>query len=264
MGLPQREAAERRAGTRVAITIPMTLELGGGRSLPCRSVDLGAGGVCVHTRETVALEAIRGVRIGLPEATLALAARGAWQRAMRCSAGVLTGVAFAGPSLHEREILDALFRRQVRRITRFLVESTVLAPLGFDEAMELTRHTRHRYFATGAPIHARGRQGDEAAIFIVATGRVGTTLPRPDGGVVTLQDLECGNVIGATTLVTGLPPADDAFAREPTQLIEVDEDAYAFLQRERPLLARALDHAVMRRVHAQLEAVLADVGSGSG
>lgn len=261
MGLPQPEnGVERRAGARVALTIPMTLDVADGRSLACSSLDLGLGGVCVRTREAVGPDAIRGVRIGLPEATLALEARGAWQRPTGGDGGFLTGVAFVGPALHEREILDALFRRQVRRITRFLVESSVLAPLGFDEAMELTRHTRHRYFEAGAPIHVRGGRGDETGILVVATGRVGTTLPRPDGRVVTLEDLKCGDVFGGTLLVTGLPPSDDAFARERTQVIEVDEEAYGFLRRERPVLACALEHAVMRRVHAQLEAVLADSG----
>jgi len=253
---PFEEAPSRRAVPRVALTMPMTLELEDGRVLPCGSRDLGLGGVCVRSAEPLPLDAIRGVRIGLPDGVLTLRARGAWQRPLESEGGVLSGLAFVDPGLREREMLDVLFRRQVRALTRFLAESTVLAPLDFDDAMDLTRRTRHCHFAVGQRIYDAGASGGETSVFVVVGGRVDLELPRPGGEPVGAGTLRYGDVFGGLPVVTGLPHPETAVVRELAQLVEIDEASYVSLAHERPMLARALEHAGIRRLHADLRAAL--------
>jgi len=252
-------APEQRSGPRVAITLPLTLDLERGPSVPCGSLDLGTGGVCVSTAAPFALSALHAVHLGLPDGALTLRAHGVWQREAKVDGVVMTGVQFDGPGDGEKEILGSLVQRRIRELTRFLMESSTLGPLGFDDAMELTRRTRRRHFAPGRLIYERGAgRNGEISIFIVASGRVSLELPRPGRAPLVAHALACGDVFGGLPMVAGVVHCDSAVALEPCQLIEIDEYAYQELFRDSPTIARALEHAVVRRVCADLAAALAE------
>jgi CRP-like cAMP-binding protein len=174
----------------------------------------------------------------------------------------MTGVRFSALGRREQEILGDLLQRRIRELTRFVLESSTLAPLGIDDVMELTRRTRRRDFAPGRRIYQRGAGHEgEISIFIVAGGRVSLELPRPGCAPLVAGVLSCGDVFGGLPVVAGLAHCDSAVAVEPCQLIEIDEYSYRELCRESPRIARALEHAVVGRACADLDAALAARGA---
>ena len=247
---------DRRAEPRVAITVPLTLQLDDGRSIPGGSLDLGRGGVCAGTARGFPCESIAQVRIGLRGSTISAPARGAWQRSTPSEALVTTGIQFVELTKHDEARLGDALDDRVRTLTRFLIGSQALAPLDPPDARALTLRSRCRHFPADVRLYERNATGGETSIFIVATGEVALELPGPRGATRRAAMLGSGDVFGGVSLLTELSHAESAGTATACELIEVDASALELLRYESPRMARALERGVVRRLAAALDLAL--------
>lgn len=252
--MESRKRRDQRAGPRVAITVPVDIFLGDrDEPIRARSLDLGMGGVCVQTEKSFPAEAACAVALELSAGSLRLEARGVWQRDTVIEKTVLTGFQFAEPSVDAGRTIWKVLQRRVEELTRFIIEASDLQPIDVDEAMDLTLRTRRRYFPGGSYIYQQDTldQTEESA-FIVAHGQVSLEGRKHQGELFELDRISEGSVFGGLPIVMDLAHVDSAMAVSDVQVLEIDRYSYRELVREKPLVARGLDRAVIQRCIAHL------------
>ena len=264
-GSPAAERERRRAGPRVALTSRVELECEGVASAQCgASLDVGLGGLCIELPCAIDLESVRSVRIRHGRRDLTLRARGSWQRDTLAHGVVLLGVQFLDLESQQSAALWELVNLRALELTRFLVERSDLAPIDVDIAMDLTLGTRRRQFAASQRIYRHGEEAEsESSIFIVAHGRVCLEAETAGGVRVVLDHAEAGQVFGGAPSLLGIPHVDSAIAESAVQLLEIDEFSLRSLVAEKPLVARALEHAALRRYLRHIPALLRAYELGS-
>jgi hypothetical protein len=246
----------RRAGPRVALTSRVELECEGlATPLAGASLDVGLGGLCIELPCTVDLASVRSVRVRHGRRDLSLAARGSWLRGPSADGVVLLGVQFLDLDSGQSSSLWQLLNHRALELTRFLVEQSDLAPIDVDVAMDLTLGTRRRQFAANQRIYERGSQS-ESSIFIVAHGRVSLEAETASGVRILLDHADAGQVFGGAPSLLGIPHVDSALALSAVQLLEIDQFSFRNLVAEKPFVARALEHAALRRYLLHIPALL--------
>ena len=104
---------------------------------------------------------------------------------------------------------------------------------------------RARKLARGATLIALGQP--TPALFGVLGGLVETRFSTAAGQVSVVENVEPGHVFGLASFVTGLPSTYEAIALEPTRLLAIGPDTYAWLMDEVPGFARSLMREFARR-----------------
>jgi len=254
-GVPQ----DRRASPRVALASRVDVELDDGTTVAQgASLDLGIGGLCIRLAQAAPLERVCGIRIPNGRRELALRARGAWQRKSPSDESFMLGVEFLAPPPGELTALWQLLNQRALELSRFLVDQSEFAETDIDILMDLALCTRRREFTEGVQIYAEGALPcDESSVFIVAQGSVGLSANGASVHAIDLGTASVGEVFGGLPAVLGLPHVDSARALTPVQLLEIDAFSLDSLAREKPLVARTLERAALRRYVRRFPVLLA-------
>jgi NTE family protein len=118
---------------------------------------------------------------------------------------------------------------------------------GLDAAAldDVSRRMRQRRFPARGVICREGEPGD--SLFIIRSGLaqvVGGTAQR----VRTMARLRRGEVVGEMSLVTGEPRSATVVANVPTEVLELDQKAFAALLAEHPIVLANLSRILSRRL----------------
>lgn len=249
---------EIRGSGRVGSDLPVEVHLA---ELPApllaRSRDVGVGGLCVATPSPFALKSVRRVVIALPDGPLAIEAEGRWQIDAAGDDLVLSGLAFLDLSPEAVDALSHFVIETGRTLARFLYTQSELRDFGLEEILGLAQITRLRDVTTGRFLYRQDTAlPGEDSIFVVARGGICLSARTRGARDVTLARLQPGQVFGGMPLVGDAAHAESAIAESETRLLEVDRDAYRYLEGARPWLAQRLAFAVARTYTRRLHEVL--------
>jgi len=249
---------EVRGSGRVGSDLPVELHVS---ELPApllaRSRDIGVGGMCIATPSPFALKSVRRVVIGLPSCPLTVEAEGRWQVDATGDDVVLSGIAFPCPSPEAVEALTNFVLESGRTLARFLYAQSELRDFGLEEILGLAQITRFCDVTAGRFIYrqdtARPR---EDSIFVIARGEVSLQARARGAREVTLARLQPGHVFGGMPLVGDAAHPESAVAETDCRLLEIDRDAFGYLEKARPWLAQRLAFAVARTYTKRLHEIL--------
>ena len=226
--------------------------------LLARSRDVGVGGLCVATASPFALKSVRRVVVALPSGPLTVDAEGRWQIDSASGDVVLSGLAFVDLSPEAIEALSHYVIETGRGLARFLYAQSDLRDFGLEEILGLAQITRLRDVLTGHLVYRQDTAlAGEDSIFVVASGGVTLQARARGGREVTLARLQPGHVFGGMPLVGDCAHPESAVAECETRLLEIDRDAFRYLEGARPWLAQRLAFAVARTYTRRLHEVLA-------
>jgi len=249
---------ELRGDARVGTDLPVQIHLSElPAPLPARARDIGVGGVCVATPTMFSLKSVRRVVIGMPSGPVTLDAEGRWQYDANADDLVLSGLAFSHTPPEIVDVLSGFVLENGRALARFLYAESDLRDFGLEEVLGLAQITRFRDVAAGRCLYREGtsREGEDS-VFVVARGAV-TVLARARGArEVPLAQLGPGQLLGGLPLVADTPHPETASADVDTRLLEVDREAFRYLERSRPWLAQRLAGAVVRTYARRLHDML--------
>jgi hypothetical protein len=255
-GVP-RGRDSRRFG-RVGADIPVQLHGSDFRgTLPARSRDLSAGGLCIATSSAFVLKSVNRVTLGLPSGALTVSAEGRWQRDAPADGMVLSGIEFIDPSPDAVETLNRLVYEIGRSLAQFLSTESELEGLGLEEILGLAHITRFRDLVAGGSIYRQdtARTGEDS-IFVVGKGTVVLQVRVRGVTEVLLARLGPGQVFGGMPLIGGAQHGDSAIADTDVRILEIDQDAYRYLKTARPKLAEDLAFVVARAYRRRLNDAL--------
>jgi CRP-like cAMP-binding protein len=228
--------------------------------LLARSRDIGVGGMCIATPSTFALKSVRRVVIGLASGPIAIDAEGRWQYDASGDDLILSGLAFPDPSPEAIEILSNLVLESGRALARFLYAQSELRDFGLEEILGLAQITRYRDVSAGRYIYRQDTaQAGEESVFVVVRGAVCLTARARGAREVTLAKLAPGQVFGGMPIVGESAHPESAVAETDCRLLEIDRDAFRYLEGARPWLAQRLAFAVARTYTRRLHEILARV-----
>ncbi len=243
---------EAHATPRMAACVPVRLHLEGlPGPLAARSRDIGTGGVCVETGSPFALSSVERIVLDLPTGKMAFAAKGSWQRAPIVGDGLLTGVQFISPNPEEIHLLWDFVQVQAKERARFLHEGSELGTLSLDDALEIALRTRVRQVPAGRWIYRQGSAGEDS-VFMVLSGTVAFEIPSRRDPPIRLKPIGVGGVFGGLPLLAEISHAESALAETDTQLLEIPRYTFRHFERTKPLLARCVTRALIRRQASHL------------
>lgn len=249
---------ETRGTGRVGSDLPVEVHVG---DLPgpllARSRDIGVGGLCIATPSSFALKSVRRVVIGLSSGPISLEAEGRWQFDATGDDLVLSGLAFTDPSPEAVETLSNLVLESGRALARFLYAHSELREFGLEEVLGLAQITRFRDIGAGRTVYRQdtARPGEDS-VFVVASGGVCIQARARGAREVTLARLAPGSLFGGMPLVGDAPHPESAVAESDCRLLEIDRDAYRYLEGSRPWLAQRLAFAVARGYARRVQEIL--------
>lgn len=250
-----------RRVNRVGSDLPVELhvaELHG--ALLARSRDVGVGGLCVATPSAFDLKAVRRVVIGLPSGPLTLEAEGRWQIESSSDDLVLSGLSFTSVSPETIELLSNVVLESALELSRFLYSHSQLREFGLDEVLGLAQITRFRDVGAGRTIYRQdtAKPGEDSIFFV---GRGGVCLQARVRGAreVTLARLRPGDGFGGMPLVGDSMHPESAVAESDCRLLEINREAYRYLDKARPWLAKNLAFLVVRTYSKRLQEILVRV-----
>ncbi len=226
-----------------------------------RTRDLGITGLCVATPSVFAIKALHRVVIALPNGErLRAQAEARWQRESASDPSILTGVSLVEPPA---EVINALWDVVLdagKELARFLYAHSDLHGLGVEEALGIAQISRYRDLPPGATIYRQdsSRPGDDS-IFVVTSGSVLLQVRVRGARETLIARLGPGQMFGGAPLVAESPHPETALADTNVRLLEVDRDAWSYLQSARPWLAQRLASNLNRTVARRLTDVLARV-----
>ncbi len=250
-----------RGAARVGADLPVQLHGTDFRgTLPARSRDLSAGGICIATPSAFVLKSVRRVTLDLPSGPLTLQAEGRWQRDELSEGVVLSGLEFVEPPPDAVEALNRLIFETGRSLAQFLSTESELRGLGLEEILGLAHITRFRDVTAGATIYRQDTaHPGEDSIFVVARGSVIVQVRARGVSEVMLARLGPGQIFGGMPLVGGISHADSAVADTDVRIIEINQDSFRYLKTARPSLAEGLAFAVTHAYRRRLMDALARV-----
>ena len=245
----------RRGAPRVAITERIEVHCADDtKVISCASLDIGMGGVCVHVPDCFQLDAIEAVSLTVGREELLLSAKGIWQRERAIAPALVVGIAFTAVDARESGALWKLVNRRAFALAGFLAGSPALSGIDFDIAMDIALRTRRRPFQSSEYAYRQGETDPEdRSIYVVAAGEVELLRDAGEGELLSLGTASQGEIIGGLPLIAGIDPIDSAISRESVELLEIDEYAYESLRNEKPVVARHLTCAVVRRLLCGVE-----------
>ncbi len=148
---------------------------------------------------------------------------------------------------HEETGEDLLRRRaeHLERIRADLQRSAILAALNGAELATLAERAYVRLYGTGDVLVHQGEPGE--ILFIIRNGRVRVDVRRPDGAVLTVNQLGPGECFGEMALMTGEPRGASVIAAEDSEVLLVAKDAIAPLMLANPSLPEQLGTLLAER-----------------
>lgn len=225
--------------------------------LLARSRDVGVGGICVATPSPFALKSVRRAVISLPDGPLTLDAEGRWQIDAAGEDVVLSGLAFVDVPPNAIDALSSFVIETGRALARFLYAESELRSFGLEEILGLAQITRLHDAVAGHYLYRQDTAlPGEDSIFIVARGSVCLQARARSAREVTLARLRPGQVFGGMPLVGNVAHAESAVAESDSRLLEIDRDAFRYLEGARPWLAQRLAFAVAHTYTRRLQEVL--------
>ncbi len=243
---------EAHATPRMAACVPVRLHLEGlPGPLAARSRDIGTGGVCVETGSPFALSSVERIVLDLPTGKMAFAAKGSWQRAPFVGDGLLTGIQFVSPKPEAIHRLWDFVQVQAKECARFLHEGSELGTLSLDDALEIALRTRVRQVPAGRWIYRQGSAGEDS-VFMVLSGTVAFEMRSRRDPPIRLKPIGVGGAFGGLPLLAEISHPESALAETDTQLLEIARYTFRYLERTKPLLARCVTRALIRRQTSHL------------
>lgn len=226
-----------------------------------RTRDLGVTGLCVATPSVFAIKSLHRVIVVTPGGErLRAQAEGRWQRESGSDPSILTGVSFVEPPSEIVNVLWDVVLDAGKELARFLYAHSDLHGLGVEEALGIAQISRFRDLPPGATIYRQNSEtaGDDS-IFLVTQGSVLLQVRVRDARETLIARLGPGQMFGGTPLVAEAPHAESAVADTNVRLLEIDRDAWSYLQAAKPWLAQRLGSSLNRTVARRLSDVLARV-----
>lgn len=258
-GTEDRTPFESRSSPRVACSLPIEMELAGHSGpLVGRLRDIGTGGVCVQTDSPFAMSSLRSLSLHFPGRALRIDAEGCWQRESSLEKAILTGVRFVRPTYEQRDRVRKFVEESAQELTHFLQNRSELRELGLDEALDLALSSRLREARTGTFIaRQHASSASDESLFVVLRGSVTLAAAASREHELTVQRITTGGIFGGVPLVANVPAPFSVLVESDVQLLELDRDAFTFLERAKPLVAKRLSQAIVSGLVAQIHALVA-------
>jgi CRP-like cAMP-binding protein len=191
--------------------------------------------------------------IRIAEREMVLNAEGCWQRQGKTGVKLLTGIRFVEPKPEHVRALWDFVGAQAATLAGFLRDGAAFRDIDLDDAMDLALCTRILEVPAGHRIYGPGICEDGAdAAFVVYVGEVLLEARNDRGRAVLIERVGVGRVFGGLTVVVGVPHIESATAATAARLIEIDREAFAYLERAKPRAARLVTVAVVRRQTSNL------------
>lgn len=249
---------EMRATPRVATNLSAKIAIA---SLPglldCRVRDLGTGGACVQTLSPFPLEPLRRITLPLGGGSLTLDVEGCWQRETLLENAVLTGMRFLEMDPDSLKRVRQHVQESANRLTAFLQEKSEMSSLDLDEAIDVALLSRLGETRPGTYICHEGdlRLGQDS-IYVVVSGRVVLEAAGAREHELELEVIREGGVFGGLPLIADVPPPLSAVAATDVSLLELDRNAFRYLERSKPAVAHRISRIVMAKNVAHLRSAL--------
>jgi len=249
---------EMRATPRVATNLSAQLAIA---SLPglldCRLRDLGTGGACVQTASPFPLEPLRRLMLPLSDGPLTVDVEGCWQRETLLEGAVLTGMRFLEVDQDALKRIRQFVQESANRLTAFLQEESELSGLEFDEAIDVALLSRLGEARPGTYIFHEGdlRLGQDS-IYVLVSGRVVLEAAGAREHELALEVIHTGGVFGGLPLIADVPPPLSAVAATDITLLEIDRNAFRYLERSKPSVAHRLSRIVTAKNVAHLRSAI--------
>jgi CRP-like cAMP-binding protein len=256
---------EMRSSPRVACSLPIEMELEEHASpLIGRLRDIGTGGVCVQTDMPFPMNAMRALTLHVPGMPLRIDGEACWQRESALERAIFTGVRFVRPSYEQRDRVRKFVEESAQELSHFLQNRSELHELGLDEALDLALSSRLREARAGTFIARQdSATASNESLFVVLRGSVTLAAAASREHELTVQRITTGGVFGGVPLVANVPAPFSVLVETDVQLLELDRDAYSFLERAKPFVARRLAQAIVAGLVSQIHA-LVEVANGPG
>lgn len=248
---------EMRSAPRVATALAAQLKIAHiAGNLSCQLRDIGLGGVCVETPSPIGLPDVREIYLPLPSGPLSIEVVGCWQRPAPFEHSILTGMQFRKLSQDKQKQIREFVQHSLVTLTNFLQDGSELGELDYDLLTDVALFSRLRHAPTGAHLclEGEGQEGSES-MFVIREGRVNLVAGRPPRRVQ-LESVSAGGVFGGLGLIARLPHPLTAIAAQEVTLLEIDAQAYRYLEQAKPQVARALAGVIVAKNFAHLRSAL--------
>lgn len=240
---------EMRASPRVAISLSASVALASMGDLPARLRDIGAGGACVQTRSPWALSWLRRITIDLGNGEcVTFRARGCWQRDCQMENAILTGLHFVDLSASDTRRLEKLVHKTAEELRCFVADSPDLGHLSFDDAFCVSIFSRLREARAGTYVCQEGSKSfADQSLFLIREGEVDLEAAGWHAHQVQFERIGPGRAFGGVPLVADVPVPVSAHVARDVVLLELDREAFRYLERANPLLAERLRRTIIRK-----------------
>ena len=257
--LEERTPLEMRSAPRVATSVSAEIRLAGqSGTIACRLRDIGTGGVCVQTPSPFSYKSLCGVIIQLPGAPLSVDVEGTWQRDATLEHAILTGARFVRVGQDDALRIRKFVEQSAAELTEFLQSRSRLENLDLDEALDIALSSRLREAAAGTWISTEGgtRQGEDS-FFLVLKGVVVVVATVGREGDTEVERVTAGGYFGGVPLISGAPPPLSSVAQSDVTMLELDRNAFSFLERAKPFVSRRLTRAIVEGQTGHLRSLVA-------
>lgn len=254
---PPRSALEMRTGPRVATTLRARLRIAHlPAPLECQLRDIGLGGVCIETPSIIAVPEVREICLPLPSGPITVEVVGCWQRPAPFEHSILTGIRFRKPSPELQKLIREFVQHALSDLTNYLQDNTELQELDFDLLTDVALFSRLRHAPTGAHLCLEGKtDAGSDSMFVVQSGRVNLVAGLPPHRVQ-LESVPPGGVFGGLNLIAPLPNPLTAIAAQEVSLLEIDSQAFRYLEHAKPQVARALVGVIVAKNFGHLRSAV--------
>jgi CRP-like cAMP-binding protein len=256
--IEERNPMEMRSSPRVAASVPAEIRLAGqAGTIRCQLRDVGTGGVCVQTDSPISYKALSSVTIHLPGSPLTVDVEGTWQREATLERAILTGARFLNIGRDDAQRIRKFVEQSAGELIEFLQNRSQLRNLELDEALDLALSSRLREASAGTWICTEGstRPGEDS-LFIVMKGVVALAATVAREGDTEIERVGVGGAFGGVPLISDEGPPFSSIAVSDATLLELDRNAFSFLERAKPYAARRLGRAIVGRQVGHLRALV--------
>ncbi|MBI3268030.1 MAG: mechanosensitive ion channel [Planctomycetes bacterium] len=120
-----------------------------------------------------------------------------------------------------------------------------LAPVTEPDLALLSEDLTHEIYAEGERIFAQGEAGQ--TFYLVWSGRVEVRVKNDAGQEVVVAELGPGESFGERSILTGEPRAATVYAKEDSDLLELDRASFTLLLKNNPAVGQAMLDLIKRR-----------------
>lgn len=138
-------------------------------------------------------------------------------------------------------------RDQFRTLLEFIGQHPLFSGLTSPDVEQLCRASQRVTAAPGAPVIREGELGD--SLFLVLSGKLEVS-KREGGQDMLLAERGPGEVVGEMSLLEQGPRSATAHAVEPTELLEISQDAFRRVLERNPAAAASIMRAMASRLRS--------------